>query len=244
MDKIDWQEKGAGHRQRLRDKFLAHGAASLTDQEMLELLLTLGTPRKDCKEEARALLARFNNSLSQVLEASQAELEQVKGVGPKNAFALHFVHAVARRYLRERLRGKDYLRSTREVADYLVHHLRALNRETLVLMLLDASYGIIATTELTQGTLTAATVHPREVVKLALEYNAAAVVIAHNHPSGNTSPSAQDRRLTRHLHLALGFAEIQLLDHFIVGADEKPYSFADHGLMEEIRQECRPLLQG
>ncbi|ADH86635.1 RadC family protein [Desulfurivibrio alkaliphilus] len=238
------KSKGEGHRQRLRDRFLAHGADGLTDSDMLELLLTMGTPRRDCKEPARELLARFNNSLSRVLDASQQELEQVKGVGSKNAFAIHFVQAVARRYLRERLIGKEYLRSSREVGDYLLHAMRGLSRETLVAILLDASYGILALEEIATGTLTAASVHPRELVKTAMAHNAAAVILAHNHPSGNTNPSEQDRRLTRHLYLALALCEIQLLDHCVVGADQRPYSFADHGLMEEIRQHCRPILSG
>ncbi|HET97642.1 MAG TPA: DNA repair protein RadC [Desulfurivibrio alkaliphilus] len=238
------RHKGEGHRQRLRDRFLSHGAEGLTDSDMLELLLTMGTPRRDCKELARALLARFDGSLSRVLDAGQPELEQVRGVGPKNTFALHFVQAVARRYLRERLKGREYLRSSREVGDYLIHALRGLSRETLVAILLDASYGILALEEVAVGTLTAASVHPREVVTLAIKHRAAAVILAHNHPSGNTQPSAQDRRLTRHLFLALAFSEIQLLDHCIIGADQRPYSFADHGLMEEIRQACQPILQG
>ena len=244
MDKEQWQEKGAGHRQRLRDRFLEHGAQGVTDSDMLELLLTMGTPRRDCKETARSLLKTFDNSLSRVLDASQAELEQVAGVGPKNAFALRFVQAVARRYLQERLVGKHYLRSSREVGDFLIHSMRGLNRETLQAIFLDASYGILAVEEVAVGTLTAASVHPRELVKMALGHHAAAVIIAHNHPSGSTSPSSQDRRLTRHLFLALAFCEIQLLDHCIVGADQRPYSFADHGLMEEIRRESGSVLGG
>lgn len=243
MSGEEGRHKGEGHRQRLRDRFLSHGAQGLTDSDMLELLLTMGTPRRDCKELARNLLARFDGSFSQVLDASQAELEQVKGVGPKNAFALHFVQAAARRYLQERLKGKDYLRSSREVGDYLIHALRGMSRETLMAIYLDASYGILALEELAVGTLTAATVHPREVVAAALRHKAAAVILAHNHPSGNLQPSTQDRQLTRRLFLALAFCEIQLLDHCVIGGEERPYSFADHGLMNEIRQECQPLLK-
>ncbi len=111
-------------------------------------------------------------------------------------------------------------------------------------ILLDASYGILAVEEeVAVGSLTVASVHPREVVKMALGHNVAAVVLAHNHPSGNSTPSEQDRRLTRHLFLALAFCEIQLLDHCVIGADVRPYSFADHGLMEEIRRSCQPVLK-
>lgn len=243
MDKVDWQKKGEGHRQRLRDKFLDRGLDAFTDAEVMELLLTLGTPRKDCKELARSVLSRFGN-LAAALEASNAELRQVKGLGPKNGFALHFVQAVARRYLKQRLQDKEYLRSSREVGDYLIHAMRDLKQEVFMVILLDASYGIIDTKVVAEGSLTTNTIHPRELIKLTLENHAAAVVVAHNHPSGALAPSAEDRKLTRSLYLALAFVNIQLLDHLIVGAAEQPFSFADHGLMEEIRQECRPIVNG
>jgi len=243
MDKSDWQKKGDGHRQRLRDRFLGHGLDGFTDTEVLELLLALGTPRKDCKETARLLLTRFG-SLVQALDASQAELELIDGVGPKNGFALHFVQSVARRYLKQRLVAKEYLRSSREVGEYLVHSMRGLKREVLTAVFLDASLAIIGTSLVAEGTLASNTVHPRELIKMALECHAASVVIAHNHPSGSLNPSAQDIRLTRHLFIALAFAGIQLLDHLIVGEGEKPFSFADHGLLEDIRRQSRTVLAG
>ncbi len=241
MDKTDWQEKGAGHRQRLRDKFLAHGIEAFTDAEVLELLLIMGTPRKDCKEEARALLAAFG-TLAGVLEAAPVQLQQTPGVGEKNAYAIRFIQGVARRYLRQRLAAKEYLRSSREVADYLVHALRDLKREVLMAIFLDASHAIIDTEVVAEGTLTSSTVYPRELIKPALARHAAALVIAHNHPSGNPSPSAEDRRLTRHLYLALSLVGIRLLDHLIVAGSEPPYSFADHGLISEIASDCAALL--
>jgi DNA repair protein RadC len=243
VDKTDWQKKGAGHRQRLRDKFLELGLSGLTDSEVLELLLTLGTPRKDCKDLARAILKQFG-TLAGALEASGAELQLLPGVGPKNAFALHFIHAVARRYLKQRLNQKDYLRSSSEVGDYLVHAMRDLKREVFLVILLDASHAIIDCLQISEGTLNRNTVHPREVIKLALDHHAAAMVVAHNHPSGALEPSREDRLLTRSLFLALAFAGVQLLDHLIVGMAGRPFSFADHGLMENLRQECLPLIKG
>jgi DNA repair protein RadC len=239
MDRIDWQKKGEGHRQRLRDKFLELGMESFRDDEVLELLLTLGTPRKDCKEPARLLLKEFG-SLPAVLEASQAELRQVTGVGPKNCFALHFIHGVARRYLNQRLTGKDYLRSSREVAEYLTHFLRDLDREVFAVIFLDAEHGIITAEIVAEGTINTNTIYPRELIKLALAHNAAALVVAHNHPSGNLQPSPEDRRLTGLLHEACGLMHLRLLDHFIVGRGERPFSFADHGLMDEIRRQSAP----
>lgn len=237
MDKAEWQEKGAGHRQRLRDKFLARGIEAFTDAEVLELLLTMGTPRKDCKEEARALLATFG-TLAGVLETASPQLQQVPGVGPKNSFAIHFIQGVARRYLRQRLAAKQYIRSSTEVADYLVHAMRDLKREVLMVIYLDASHAIIDSEVVAEGTLASNTIYPRELIKLALAQHAAALVIAHNHPSGNRQPSAEDRRLTRNLYLALSFVNIRLLDHLIVAGSDPPFSFADNGLMTQFADEC------
>ncbi len=242
MDQAEWQQKGAGHRQRLRDKFLERGIEAFTDAEVLELLLTMGTPRKDCKEEARGLLATFG-TLAGVLERVPAQLQQVTGVGPKNAFAIHFIQGVARRYLRQRLAEKEYVRSSSEVADYLIHAMRDLKREVLMVIYLDASHAIIDSEIVAEGTLASNTVYPRELIKPALAHHAAALVIAHNHPSGNRQPSSEDRRLTRNLYLALSFVNIRLLDHLIVAGSEPPYSFADNGLMTTIADECAGLLR-
>ncbi len=235
------EKKGRGHRQRLRDKFLKRGIDSLNDDEVLELLLTLGTPRKDCKNAARSLLEEFK-SLSGVLDAAPDELVQVKGIGQLNSFAIHFIQSVARRYLVQRLENKDYLRSSKEVAEYLNHSMRNLPREIFKVILLDAGFAIITTKTLFKGTLSANTIYPREFIKLILDYNAAAVVVAHNHPSGRVEPSEADLKLTRNLFLACCVMNIQLLDHLIIGSSAMPYSFADHGLMAEIKNDCRTLL--
>lgn len=235
------QEKGAGHRGRLRDKFSQRGIDALNDDEVLELLLTLGTPRKDCKQSARALLERFG-SLAAVFEATPFELRGVSGIGPSNSFAIHFMQSVARRYLRQRLIGKHYLRSSRQVADYLVHSMRDLKKEVFQALFLDASFAVLATETLFEGTLSVNSIYPREFIQRTLHHHAAAVVIAHNHPSGSLQPSRADRRLTRDLFLLCSLLDIQLLDHLIIGAGEEPYSFADHGIMAEIKEQCRNLL--
>lgn len=240
MEKTDWQKKGEGHRQRLRDKFLERGLDGFTDDEVVEMLLSIGTPRKDCKETARTAMAHFG-SLAAILDASPAELQHIKGIGTKNSFAIGFVQAVARRYLKQRLSGKDYLRSSREVADYLVHSLRDLKREVFVAIFLDASHGIIDSQIVAEGTIASNTIYPRELIKLALEKNAAALVIAHNHPSGNVEPSEADMHLTKQLFMACSYLTIRLLDHLVVGGEERPYSFADHGHMARIQEECSRL---
>lgn len=241
MDKSEWQQKGEGHRQRLRDKFLEQGIDSFTDSEIIELLLTFGTPRADCKEAARAALAQFK-SLPAVLDASPVQLQQIKGIGPKNIFALRFIQGVARRYLRQRIVGKQYVHSSRQVADYLIHAMRGLQHEVLTVVFLDAAHGIIDTTVVAEGTATVNTVYPRELVKAALSRNATGLILAHNHPSGSLTPSRQDEELTRSLYLVCSFMHINLLDHLIIGAGDQVYSFADQGLMTRIRDDCRHLL--
>lgn len=242
MEKEQWHDKGAGHRQRLRDKFLEQGLDAFTDSEIIELLLTFGTPRSDCKEAARAALARFK-TLPAVLDAAPAELQQIKGIGAKNIFALQFIQGVARRYLRQRIVGKQYVHSSRAVADYLIHSMRGLEHEVLTVVFLDAAHAIIEATVVARGTVTVNTVYPRELVKAALARNASALVIAHNHPSGSLTPSRQDEELTRTLHLICSFMHITLLDHLIIGAGEAVYSFADQGVMTKIREDCRRILE-
>ena len=241
MEKHEWQKKGLGHRQRLKEKFQQQGIEPFSDAEVLELLLILGTPRKDCKEPARALLKRFG-ALAGVLEAPSGELQKIKGVGPNNSFAIHFLHGVARRYLKQRVQDKHYLHSSQQVGEYLIHSMRDLQHEVFTVIFLDASHAIIDTQVIARGTITASTVYPRELVKLALKHNAAAMVVAHNHPSGKLEPSDQDRQLTRTLFLACSFMNIRLLDHLIIGQSEQTYSFADHGLMAAIGEECGRVL--
>lgn len=242
MEKREWQRKGEGHRQRLRDKFLEQGIDAFTDSEIIELLLTFGTPRSDCKEAARAALAQFK-TLPAVLDAAPVQLQQVKGIGPKNIFALRFIQGVARRYLRQRIVGKQYIHSSREVGDYLLHAMRGLQHEVLSVVFLDAAHGIIDSAVVAEGTVTVNTVYPRELVKAALARNASALVLAHNHPSGSLTPSRQDEELTRSLHLVCSFMHITLLDHLIIGAGDQVYSFADHGIMTRIREDCRRILE-
>ncbi|PIE58881.1 MAG: hypothetical protein CSA33_01595 [Desulfobulbus propionicus] len=238
MKKRQWQDKGKGHRQRLREKFLGQGIEAFSDAEIIELLLTFGTPRGDCKEPAREALRHFG-SLPAVLDAPSGALGQIKGLGPKNIFALHFIQGVARRYLRQRVQGKKYLHSSRDVAQYLIHSMRGLDREVITVIFLDNAHAVIDIKVVAEGTINANTVYPRELIKEALECNASALVIAHNHPSGSLVPSLQDKQLTLSLYLICSFMQINLLDHLIVGAGEQVYSFADHGLMASIQEQSK-----
>lgn len=240
MEKELWAQKGAGHRERLRDRFIENGLVGFTDAEILELLLSFGTPRKDCKGPARELLKKYG-SFSKVLEASVLSLQEVTGVGPKNGFALHFVQAVASYYLKERLHGKRYLHSSKEVEEYLIHTMRSLKKEVLTVIFLDSSHAIIDSEVVAEGTLNVNTIYPREIIKKVLEYHAAAFILAHNHPSGSLKPSSQDIRLTKILFLLSSSMQMTLLDHIIVGNGS--FSFADHGLMEKIKEECNAALK-
>ncbi len=240
MDKDDWQKKGAGHRQRLRDRFLERGLDGFRDAEILELLLSFGTPRSDCKEPAQSALKQFG-SLSAVLETPLVDLQDIKGIGPKNGFAVHFIQAVARRYLKDRLQGKRYLHSSKDVRDFLLHAMRGLKKEVLTVIYLDSSHAILDTETVAEGTINVNTVYPRELIKKALQHNAAALIIAHNHPSGSLEPSKQDLQLTRTLSLLGSMMQIQLLDHIIIG--DGSFSFADEGLMTEISKQCRTTME-
>ena len=236
MDKEQWQQKGAGHRQRLRDRFMERGLEGFTDSEVLELLLSLGTPRKDCKNQARELLARFG-SFAAVLDAEVDEIRQIKGIGPKNSFALDFTKSVADRYLRQRLNGKSYLKSPQDVIDYLSYSMRGLKIEVFTVVFLDSSHAIIEAEVVAEGTINVNTVYPREIIKQAIRRNAAALVIAHNHPSGVLHPSPQDIKLTRNLYIVCSMMQLRLLDHLIIG--DGFYSFADEGLMEQVKHWSR-----
>ncbi|MCI5143801.1 MAG: DNA repair protein RadC, partial [Candidatus Electrothrix sp. ATG1] len=180
----------AGHRQRLRDKFQEKGIEALTDTEVIELLLTFGTPRSDCKQAAKDALKKFG-SLPEVLDAPSTALKKIRGMGPKNIFALHFVQGIARRYLRQRIQKKNYITSSKDVADYLIHALRGLRHEVFMVVYLDASHAVIDSEILSEGTINVNTVYPRELIKAALTYHAASIVVAHNHPSGSLQPSNQ-----------------------------------------------------
>jgi len=218
-----------GHYRRLRERFLANGLDGFLDYEVIELLLKLADPRPDHKPTAKALMARFG-SLGGVLDAPPSLLKTVKGVGDKNIFGLRLVQAVARRYLKEEVIGKDYVQSAEQVLTYLTHHLKNCNREQFLIILLNGRNQLIDLVTLFEGSLTTSAVYPREVIKLILERDAAAVIFVHNHPSGNLTPSRDDHRITKRLKQACQSIDVQVHDHLIIGGNDY-FSFADHGLL-------------
>ena len=229
-------QAGAGHRKRLQEKFLAAGLAGFHDYEVIELLLTLATPRRDCKAAAKAALRRFK-TLQGVFEASAGELCEVEGIGPRNLLGLKLIKAVADRFLEKRLIQKDPLRNSGELFDYLYHSMRGKHRECFVALFLNAKNRVLGTDTLFEGTLTASSVYPREVVLAALEHRAAALIFAHNHPSGDPEPSADDYAITRQLVFACRAVGITVHEHIIIGHN-RYYSFADTGTIAELNREC------
>lgn len=219
----------AGHRHRLRQRFFRNGLESFHDYEVLELLLTLSTPRKDMKPHARELIRRLG-SLAAVLDAPSSALMNIEGIGESSVFAMKLPHAIGRRYLFEQAQGRDYLKSSRTVKDYLTHNLRDRNREVFMVIFLDGQNQVIRMEELFSGSLTSSAIYPREVVKKVLEYDSASVILVHNHPSGNLRPSASDRAVTKKLQTALNAIDVSILDHLIVGGNDF-FSFADHRLL-------------
>ena len=227
--------KGKGHRGRLRAKFLRSGLNGFHDYEVIELLLTFATPRRDCKQAAKSALKRFK-TLPAVMEASAEELQEVDGIGPKNLIGIKLVKAVADRYLASRLERKTALGNSRQLFAYLYHTMRNKQREHFKVIFLDAKNRVIAAETLFKGTLTASSVYPREVVRAALKHQAAAVIFAHNHPSGDPAPSREDAAVTRQLLFACRTVGITVHEHLVVG-NNRYFSFADNGDMARLNRE-------
>jgi len=216
-------------RERPRERLLALGAVSLADAELLAILLRTGVKGKSAVDVARELLRQFG-SVSGLLEAGATKLARTPGLGSAKLAQLQAALELARRALREELSLRDALSSPRAVRDYLRLSLAGRDHEVFVVLLLDAQHRVAAFEELFRGTLTQTSVYPREVVKCALKHNAAAVIFAHNHPSGAAEPSHADEILTRSLTAALALVDVQVLDHFIV-AGSRTMSFAERGLL-------------
>lgn len=229
MSEPEPKNPNEGHRRRLREKFLRSGLAGFHDYEIAELLLTLGQPRRDCKDAAKEAVRRFK-SLRGVLEAPAEELEQVPGIGPSNAFGIRLVQEVAREYLKEKAVERPVCGSSQAVFDYLYHSMRGLRKEVFRVLYLDSQNHLLEMEDLFTGTVNASAVFSREVMAGALRNNATALIFVHNHPSGEPAPSQEDKSITRELVLAARVMQIKVLDHIIIG-DNRFFSFAAEGLI-------------
>jgi len=214
--------------ERPRERLLAKGASILSDAELLAVLLRTGVRGKTAVELARELLGRFGG-IAGLLSAGKT-LTEIKGLGAAKSAQLGAAIELARRSLHEQLSSGTALTSPGGVRDYLRLALGGKEHEVFVCLWLDAQHRVISYQEAFRGTLTQTSVYPREIVKAALAANAAAVIFAHNHPSGVAQPSQADELLTRNLKEALGLVDVRVLDHFIV-AGSQAISFAERGLL-------------
>jgi DNA repair protein RadC len=213
--------------ERPRERLLEHGAAALSDAELVAVLLRTGRPGVPVLDLARSLLAE-HGSIGALLAASPAALGARPGVGPAASATFAACMELARRSMREHLQQSPLLGSSRAAADFLTLWLRQRDVEVFAALFLDARNRLVRAEELFRGTLSQTAVYPRELVRRALALNAAAVIVSHNHPPGVAEPSSADELLTRTLWAALSQVDVNLLDHLIV-AGNQVYSFAEHG---------------
>ncbi len=211
---IDQKHKGEGHRKRLREKFLRSSLDGFLDYEIVELLLTLGTPRKDCKQQAKAAIDKFKG-LNGVLDANVAELQQIEGIGPSNAFGLKLFQAVSERYFKGKIKTKILLDSPELVYEYLREKIGREMKEHFTILCFDTKNNLIIDV-VSVGTLNASLIHPREVFNIPILHHASHVILAHNHPSGDPTPSDDDILTTRRLIEAGKIIGINVIDHIIV----------------------------
>ena len=202
--------------ERPREKLLSKGAAALSDAELLAIFLRTGLPGITAIDLARGLLSEFGG-IGPLLSARQVAFCERKGLGPAKFAQLQAALELTSRYIKEELRANPIFTSPQMVRDYLAVQMRGYQREVFVILLLDSRHQLLDFHELFQGTIDMAGVYPREIVKLALQNNAAAVIVAHNHPSGVAEPSQSDIAITKRIKQALALVDIRLLDHFIIG---------------------------
>lgn len=208
------QDSREGHRARLRARFLQSGLDGFLDYEIVELLLTLGTPRKDCKQPAKQAIEKFKG-LQGVLDASLEDLQEIKGIGPANAFGIKLFQAVAEQYAKVSLSAKLSLHDPEAVYNFLKEKIGREKTEQFVLLFFDTRNNLITHT-ISSGTLNASLVHPREVFSQAIAHHASHVIIAHNHPSGDSTPSQEDITTTKQLVEAGKILGIAVVDHLII----------------------------
>jgi len=221
--------KNAGHRKRLRKRFLQSGLGGFLDYEIVELLLTLGTPRKDCKQIAKEAIKKFKG-LHNTLDAPTEELQTIKGIGPSNVFGLKLFQAISERYSQDSIPKRITLNSSSLVANYLQKNIGLEKKEHFVALFLDSRNCLIRKSNISTGSLDSNIVHPREVFKEAIQVSSAQVIIAHNHPSNSPEPSPEDIALTRRLWEASKILGIELIDHIIV-TNNNYYSFRENKII-------------
>ncbi len=215
--------------ERPREKLIELGAEALSDAELLAIFLRVGVVGKSAVDLARDLLTQFG-SLNAIFSANEQALSQVHGIGSSKYVQLQAIFEMSRRALSEQLQQKDVFESPQQVHDYLCLKLGGLSREVFLVLFLDTQNRLLASEEMFSGTLMQTSVYPREVLKRAMHHNAAAVIFAHNHPSGIAKQSQADELITKQLKQALALVDVKVLDHFIV-AGNQTMSFVERGLL-------------
>lgn len=224
MSITEWPEQ-----ERPRERLISHGAENLSSAELLAVIFGCGARGKTALDLARDLL-NHQKSLRKLLNSDRTSLMKIQGIGLAKYCQLQAAVELGKRYMQEPLTRHGMIKHAKDAEHFLTARLRDLEQEVFACLFLDSKNHIIAFEKLFYGTIHSANIHPREVVKRALHYNASAVIAAHNHPSGNAEPSQADRIITTELAQALRLVEIQLLDHFIVG-DPKVVALAERGLL-------------
>jgi DNA repair protein RadC len=219
---------------RPREKLLFKGAESLSNAELLAIFLRVGIKGKTAIGLAQELLSRFG-SLRELYAAPLEELESVFGLGLAKVAQFKAVTELSKRYLAEGLQNRPYVESSDDILKLLYQEMRDLDQEVFKVLLLNGQNHVLRIEDVVKGTLTTAQIYPREVVKVALRYSAAALVFVHNHPSGATQPSEDDKKITQDLVFACRLMGIKVHDHIIIGDNEK-FSFADNGLIEQYNK--------
>lgn len=220
-----------GHRQRLKKKFLSGGITSLEDHEVLELLLFYTIPKKDTNPLAHRLIEHFGGNIKAVFGAKTEELVKIDGIGEHTASLIKLVPQIASFYMALDSRDKAAINNSQEAGMYVCSKIGLSDIELFAVMCLDAQRNIQAFEILERGTVSQANIHPRKIVECALRYNAASVILAHNHPSGGTAVSEDDRIMTKNICPVLEGMGIEVIDHIIATSGHTYISMSDHGLM-------------
>jgi len=220
-----------GHRERIKNKFKTEGLKPFQDHEVLELLLTFSIPRKDTKKIAWALIKSFG-SLGKVLDADDYELLKIPGLGPQSALLIHLVREIITRYSYNKLNKRNMLINQEKLYDYCIAHLKNKKQEFFEVLFLDIKLGLLATEVLAEGDIDSTAISPRKLIEFILKYGAKYIICVHNHPSGDPTPSNDDKLVTEELEHILGLFSVRIIDHLVIGAG-KIYSMASRSYIEK-----------
>jgi len=218
----------------LQERFLKFGLESLEDREIIELLLSLSLSSRKCRQEARECLEQFKN-LRGLLTASPEELEQA-GISQHGILCIELMREVPGEFLKQKIMDKPVCESSQEIFDYLDYSMRDIKKEVFKVIYLNSQNQIIDTADLFEGTIETIPIHPREIVEAAIKRGAVHLIFAHNHPSGDPTPSKSDKQLTRDLVFIGSVMQIKVLDHIIIG-ENRHFSFADAGLIKKYEND-------